>query len=613
MTSRISEPARDAVNAPVYQVITETTDAGHGTSSTYTMSVGDTFSGVIGYAGDYDAVRIYLTAGHSYQFNVNGITLGDSWLQVFNPSGTIVATNDDYNWLDSQITYTVSTSGYYYIEASEASDSLTGSYQMTAIEVATPSVPADGTINQLVDYLVNGYWEAGGEQARSFDTSVSNVITVDLHNLTTAGQTLARWALQAWSAVANVTFQETTGAADIEFDDLPDATGSAYTSSDTTGTTINSSSVNVGTDWLSDYGKSMDSYSFQTYIHEIGHALGLGHQSYYNGTADFPTDADWGNDSWQLSIMSYFDQEQNWTTGASFAHDMTAMMVDIVAIQSMYGASTRSSGNTIYGKNSNAGGYLETLFDSMVAGSSSTYTGSAVAITIWDSGGRDTIDYSFSNVAQSLSLVAGTFSDMLGLVGNLAIAIGAVIENGITGGGKDKIVGNAVANNLQSGAGNDTLQGAAGNDTLDGGAGADSLRGDAGADSLIGGNGNDLLIGGIGVDRLVGGAGQDAFLFNAAATAGNADVITDFVVVDDTIRLDRSFFTGIASTGTLAASAFTSNTTGLAADASDRIIYETDTGKVWYDVDGQGGATRVLVATLDDHLAMTNADFLVIA
>lgn len=613
MTSQISEPARDAVTAAVAQAITETTDAGRGTASTYTMSVGDTFRGTIGYAGDYDAVRIYLTAGHTYQFNVNGITLGDSWLQVFNPSGTIVATNDDYNGLDSQITYSVASSGYYYIEASERWDTTTGSYQMTAIEVATPSVPADGTISQLADYLVNGYWEAGGELARSFDTSVSKVITVDLHNLTTAGQTLARWALQAWSAVANLTFQETTGAADIEFDDLPDAAGSAYTSSDTTGTTINSSSVNVGTDWLSDYGTSMDSYSLQTYIHEIGHALGLGHQSDYNGSADFPTDADWGNDSWQLSIMSYFDQEQNWTTGASYAYDMTAMMVDIVAIQSMYGASTSSSGNTIYGKNSNAGGYLESLFDGMVAGTSSTYTGSAVAITIWDSGGRDTIDYSFSATNQVLRLAAGSFSDMLGLVGNLAIAGGAVIENGITGGGADLIVGNGTANSLQSGAGNDTLRGASGSDTLDGSNGNDSLRGDAGADSLLGGAGSDIFEGGAGIDRLTGGSGRDVFLFNAAVTAANADVITDFVVADDTIRLDRSVFTGLASTGLLAASAFTSNTTGLAADASDRIIYETDTGKVWYDADGQGGTARVLVATLDAHLAVTNADFFVVA
>ena len=46
---------------------------------------------------------------------------------------------------------------------------------------------------------------------------------------------------------------------------------------------ITSSFVNVSTNWLRDFGTSIDSYSLTTYIHEIGHALGLGHQGYYNG------------------------------------------------------------------------------------------------------------------------------------------------------------------------------------------------------------------------------------------------------------------------------------------------------------------------------------------
>ena len=457
------------------------------------------------------------------------------------------------------------------------------------------------TLDTLADFLVNGFWASDGEQARRFDTTADNVLTVDLQNLTAEGQQLARWALQAWSATANLVFVETTGTADIEFDDSDDG---AYSTSDTTGTRINSSFVNIDTAWIASYGTTMDGYSLQTYIHEIGHALGLGHQGAYNGAAIYPGDATFANDSWHLSIMSYFSQDDNPSSGASFAWVTSAMMSDIIAIQSMYGASTTTAGDTVYGRNSNVGGYLETLFDSLVAGSSATYGGEPVTMTIYDAGGRDTIDFSFSNADQTLNLVSGSFSNLAGLVGNLGIARNAMIENGITGGGNDLINGNGTSNTLSSLGGNDRLRGGGGNDRLYGGSGNDRLDG---------GTGNDFLDGGTGRDTLTGGTGQDTFLFNAAVGVTNADVITDFNVVDDTIRLDRSFFTGIAATGKLSYSAFTVNTSGQAVDSLDRIIYESDTGALWYDADGIGGTARLLVATLGTGLALTRSDFFVVA
>ena len=84
--------------------------------------------------------------------------------------------------------------------------------------------------------------------------------------------------------------------------------------------------------------------------------------------------------------------------------------------------------------------------------------------------------------------------------------------------------GNAIANTITGGSGNDflygmggndTLYGGAGNDALDGGDGADNLQGGAGNDKLTGGAGNDRLEGGQGDDIMTGGAGNDTFVFSA--------------------------------------------------------------------------------------------------
>ncbi len=136
---------------------------------------------------------------------------------------------------------------------------------------------------------------------------------------------------------------------------------------------------------------------------------------------------------------------------------------------------------------------------------------------------------------------------------------------------------------------------------LNGGGGNDTLSGLAGNDTLNGGTGNDVL---------TGGAGNDTFIFNSAPGAANVDSISDFSVVHDSIHLDDAVFVGLA-TGTLAANAFAANATGFAATPSDRIIYETDTGALFFDSDGVGGAARVQFATLTPGLALTSSDFFV--
>lgn len=190
-------------------------------------------------------------------------------------------------------------------------------------------MPTTATFQQLADYLVSGYWTA-----HSFDTSSSNRITVNIADLSADGQQLARWAMQAWEAVADLDFVETSGDAQITFSDMY---AGAYSGSTYRGGVISSSYVNVAASWTYRYGSTLDSYAFFTYMHELGHALGLGHLGQYDGYAVYPDDATFANDSWQLSIMSYFDQTDNTDTDASYADLMSPMMVDILAIQQIYG------------------------------------------------------------------------------------------------------------------------------------------------------------------------------------------------------------------------------------------------------------------------------------
>ena len=123
------------------------------------------------------------------------------------------------------------------------------------------------------------------------------------------------------------------------------------------------------------------------------------------------------------------------------------------------------------------------------------------------------------------------------------------------------------------------------------------------------------LSGGAGNDRLTGEAGSDVFLFDSALSAAtNIDTVTGFVSGTDSIRLDNDVFTAL-SVGAIT-DAQLAHGVGLsnALDADDRLVFDTSSGKLYYDADGAGGVDAIQFAQMGAQVIATlsAADFLVV-
>ena len=293
--------------------------------------------------------------------------------------------------------------------------------------------------------------------------------------------------------------------------------------------------------------------------------------------------------------------------------------------------------------------------DSLNGGLGNDYYVVGAGDVLTDAGGVDTIE-----TAITWHLAAG-FENLIA-TGTAATSHGGNnLNNQITGNaGANWIAGREGDDTLAGGGGNDTFNmsngaGASyGNDVIDGGDGVDTIDfgaaartaivvdlsvatvsgggtggagsvwvtrvenvngsafddqiiGNAAANFLYGFNGNDTLDGGAGNDRLEGAAGNDQYVFSAAGTA-NADTVVGFASGSDRIVL-ASFDLG--SNGNFAAgdarfaagAGFNSG-----RDASDRIVYNSSTGQLWYDADGSGAGAAQLIATLQGAPALMASD-----
>jgi Ca2+-binding RTX toxin-like protein len=256
------------------------------------------------------------------------------------------------------------------------------------------------------------------------------------------------------------------------------------------------------------------------------------------------------------------------------------------------------------------------------------WTGDDRPASNWDNGKYDA-------GTNGNNTMRGTYLNdrLYGLKGNdllLGHAGGDRLWGGI---GRDSIIGGAGADEINGGDGRDlvdytdstaavnvnltTGKGMGGHATGDtftaieairGSGFADRLSGNGGANTIWGGRGNDTITGGYGADTLNGGAGNDTFVFHKPA--GGGDSIGGFGTSgNDVIALSGAGF-GNHAKGGLRVGEFQSSNSATARGDDTRIIYDRDDHQIWYDADGKGGATAVLLATVQQDAVIVAADFL---
>ncbi|KKA06471.1 hypothetical protein VP02_17725 [Pseudomonas ogarae] len=341
-------------------------------------------------------------------------------------------------------------------------------------------------------------------------------------------------ALGTWSSVANIKFQQVSETAsnvgDLRFG------GYLYMDDDTAAWGyFPGRTPSAGDVWLgpvtNNPAPAKGTYDYLVFMHEIGHALGLKHP--FSTSASNSTVLSAQFDDVRYTIMSY-------NTAYSY-EPTTPMLLDIAAIQSLYGANTQwQAGNNTY----------------------SWAVGQSVFETIWDAGGIDTINASNQLAAVRINLNEGQFSKIgqaflktdtqTAFNEGLAIAYGAKIENAVGSANNDSLIGNALANILDGRAGRDTMIGGTGSDTyvVDNlndvvsetstlaseidtvrssvswslGANLENLSltgiahlnatGNTLGNVIAGNAGNNVLNGGVGRDTLIGGAGNDTYILD---------------------------------------------------------------------------------------------------
>jgi len=329
-----------------------------------------------------------------------------------------------------------------------------------------------------------------------------------------------REAFDAWEAVTDIDFVEVTDSESVDirlgFDSIDGSSGTlAEAFFSFIGVTLVSSTIrfdNAENYVVGEGNVGASAVNFKTVaIHEIGHAIGIGHSS--NSPAIMQAFIDPNVNSLQADDINtaqfLYGAPANAPTDTGTTTPSTPTTTN-----GTEGADflTGSSGDDIL-----SGGNGADLI-SGGDGADIIY-GNKETDTIFGDDGADTIFGGQNNGPETSNN------------GTSAQRQGADVLNG--GAGSDVIYGNHGGDSITGGSGDDTIFAGQDNDTVSGGSGNDVLAGNRNDDLIFGGGGDDTINGGFGDDTMTGSSGNDRFVFTS--DSGN-DVVTDEFV---TILFDR--------------------------------------------------------------------------
>jgi Ca2+-binding RTX toxin-like protein len=556
-----------------------------------------TIHGSVSSNNDVDFYAITLQAGEQIVLDVDHTTNSlDSFLRFYGPDGIEIVNNDDkissdpgsnppfdHN-TDSYLTYRVATTGTYYFSIESFGDlnndgdddgatvgESNGNYSLN-VSIGPPASAAQ-ILSEDVDALISGSQWNHTALTYGFPTDISQYPSgikettpaTDFAPFTLAQQSATSQLLQLVANVSSLTFQQlagSPGSADIRYAMSSEAEV-AYAYYPTNG---GPSSVG-GTAWFNktEFNNPIrGNYAWMGILHETGHTLGLKHGH------EAPA-VSFDHDSVEYTVMTYRSHpgsDLNGYTNETWGYPQTLMMLDIAALQRIYGANFNfNSGDSVYSWSPSTG---QMSINGVGQG---TPGGNRIFMTIWDGGGNDTYDLSNYTNNLSIDLRPGEWSTLNpGQLANL--------------GGGHMARGN-VANALLYQNNSASL-----------------------IENAIGGSGSDVLIANQAANHLTGSGSSDIFKWISASDVGTgalADTITDFVQGNEKIDLS-----GIdANSGTSNNDAFQFLGTSAFTNHPGELRYDITGGNahVFADLDGNGIADFEIIVNNVTTLAVTDFDF----
>ncbi len=555
-------------------------------NTTAVLAVGGTAIGGVGLEYDRDWYAIEFVAGNVYQISLTGAASGTGTLidprihLIYDSSGVGIAGafNDDGfgDSRESFMLFTASYTGTYYIAAG-GWDVEVGTYELAVSDVTSThagSLPYGPTnaetlpnfeyIDASGDFRIDGL--LGGSRYTLDPDGTTTTITYSIP--TSSSNFSDRFyidyggfeRLEPWDEFLGLTAGQQTvfhaviadvaSFIDVNFTQVADVYGSAGTiragwtgvpSLDAAAWASFPADSPLASDiWF--IRDNMDETAADNYfqyvlIHELGHSLGLKHT--FESDVYFPA-IPAAYDSHQWSVMAYDFHASYSDAYAADLYPQTYMYFDILALQYLYGARDTNIGNDTYVFDGNQRYYL----------------------TMWDTGGNDTIKFVNQTSGIIINLDGGQWQDVGTTIHydtshgpetetyTVYIPQEVLIENVYGTDYSDVITANSVNNDLRGLAGNDSMSGGFGDDYIDGGRGQDDLTG------------------GLGIDIFITRSGD------GGASVSDADMVFDFTDGQDFIGLNGLTYADL----TIEA--------GTGVNSGDSVISITLTGEYLMILDG---------------------------